>query len=207
MFNLNKMVFLGAAAAALVAGSASAQRGVAAPAKQPLTLSAFEARLAAKFARSDVNRDGFLTLAEAETAKAARPSRGERLAAREQRKAKRAQRLARVDTNGDGVVSPAERQARVAARAPQTAEQRADRVEQRAERRAERQALRGSAGLRLNEKRFARLDANGDGRLSLAEATSRVAVRFARLDANKDGSVTREERRQLKAQRQARRNG
>lgn len=209
---MKKFVLVGAAAAALLALPSLAQapqRGSA----QSMTLDAMQARAQAQFARTDADRDGFLTQAETQAQGASRPGREQRLAAREQRQAKRAERIARLDTDRDGTISQAERQARAAARGGDQAQrearqaQRQARQAQRLERRAQRQATRGTRGLRMNEQRFARLDANKDSRLSLAEVTARLAARFQRLDADRDGAVTREERRSARAQRQSRRNG
>ncbi len=202
---MKTFVLAAAAAAALLAvptlGQAPAGQGA-----QPMTLAAMQARVQAQFARTDANRDGFLTRAEAQAQAAAHPGREQRLANREQRQAKRAERLARLDTDRDGTISPAERQARAATRGGDQAERQA-RQAQRLEHRAQRQATRGARGLRINEQRFTRLDANKDSRLSLAEVTARLATRFERLDANRDGAITREERRSARGQRQSRRNG
>ncbi len=193
-----QFILAGAAAAALLAVPAVAQAPQRSHA-QPMTLAVMQARVQAQFARTDANRDGFLTKAEIQAQAAARPSREQRLANREKRQVKRAQRIARFDTDRDGTISQVERQAREAARGGDQA--------QRLERRAQRQATRGARGLRINEQRFARLDANKDSRLSLAEVSARLASRFQRIDNNHDGVITREERRSARAQRQARRNG
>lgn len=205
---MTKFGFSALAAAALVAVPAlAAQQGDTRRGAQPLTAAAFQARVEARFAATDANRDGFIAQAEAQ----ARAGAGaERREAREQRRAKRAERLARLDTDRDGTISAAERQAQLAARGLDQAEVQAKRAERRAlraERRAERKEMRAGRTLRIGDKRFARLDADKDGRLSLAEVTARSAVRFQRLDANKDGALTREERRSARAERQARRNG
>ena len=202
---MKKFVLAGAAAAALLAVPSLAQAPQRAQA-QPMTLGGMQARVQAQFARTDVNRDGFLTQAETQAQVASRPGREQRLAARQQRQAKRAERLARLDTDRDGTISQAEREARAAARGGDQAQRQA-RQAQRLDRRAKRQATRGARGLRINAQRFARLDANKDSHLSLAEVTARLPARFQRLDANRDGAVTREERRSARAQRQGRRNG
>ncbi len=44
-------------------------------------------------------------------------------------------------------------------------------------------------------KRFAKLDTNGDGVVTMQEMEQRALERFAKADANKDGKVTPEERR------------
>jgi Ca2+-binding EF-hand superfamily protein len=205
---MNTLFLIGASAAALIAGPALAvQQNASRPAAQPLTLASFQSRVEAKFVRTDANKDGFISQSEATAAASSQPSREQRLAARQQRQAKRAERLARLDTNKDGAISAAERQERAAARRGGQAQSQEVRAERRAERRSERQAMRGLATLRLNDKRFARLDVNKDNRLSLQEVTTRSALRFSRLDQNKDGSLTREERRDARARRHSRQNG
>ncbi|WP_082523997.1 EF-hand domain-containing protein [Methylobacterium sp. Leaf399] len=44
------------------------------------------------------------------------------------------------------------------------------------------------------ERRFRRIDANGDGALTVEEIDAVFAKRFARLDVDRDGRVTRAER-------------
>lgn len=200
-----RKVTLGAAAVAALLSVPAIAQSVYRDGAQPMTLAAMQARVQAQFARTDANRDGFLTQEETQAQAANFPSGQQRLAKREQRQAKRAQRLARLDTNRDGTISQEERQARIAARVGNQA-QREARQAQRLERRAQRQATRGTRGLRINDQRFARLDSDKDSRLSLAEVTARLVARFERLDANGDGAVTREERRSAPAQRQSRRN-
>ena len=58
---------------------------------------------------------------------------------------------------------------------------------------------------RLGGKRFERIDADKDGRISLAEVTTQRLRAFDRADANRDGRLTREERQATRAERQARR--
>jgi len=53
---------------------------------------------------------------------------------------------------------------------------------------------------------FAKADANGDGKVTLSEATSKALELFDQADANHDGTVTPEERRAaLKARMELRR--
>jgi Ca2+-binding EF-hand superfamily protein len=58
---------------------------------------------------------------------------------------------------------------------------------------------------------FDRLDADKDGRVSLAEASTHALALFDRADANRDGTVTPEERRaawqRFREERQGRRGG
>jgi hypothetical protein len=43
-----------------------------------------------------------------------------------------------------------------------------------------------------------RVDANGDGQISLAEMTAQAEMRFDRMDANKDGTIDAAERSALR---------
>lgn len=53
----------------------------------------------------------------------------------------------------------------------------------------------GGAGMFLRGNWFARADANGDGRVTLAEARGAAMAMFDRVDLNRDGIVSPEERR------------
>ena len=79
-----------------------------------------------------------------------------------------AARFATLDTNGDGMVTAEEL---IAAGVDRAAERAAD----------------------MAAKMLERLDADGDGALSLAEMPDRAERGFDRLDADDDGAVTREE--------------
>jgi Ca2+-binding EF-hand superfamily protein len=195
-----------ATAAAVFLGFPAAAAQQASP-RQPQTMASVQSHVEAQFARTDADKDGYVTPAEAAVAHtASQAQKAQRASTREQRQAKRAARLARFDANKDGSISQAERQAQRPAAAPNSPA-RAERQAVRAQKRAERQALNGGRALRINDKRFARLDTNKDGRLALAEVTVRVAKRFQRVDANRDGSITRDERRSARALRQSRRQG
>ena len=105
----------------------------------------------------------------------------------------------RVDRDGDRRVSLAEMQTRAAERFARMdvdrdgrltrEERRAGREAMRAERAALRQSRSGERGGR-RAAMLARLDANRDGQLSLAEAPPRLAQRFAQLDADRNGRLT-----------------
>ena len=198
---MKKIVLFGAAAAALLATPALAQqdrggmdRGAG------VTRAQVQARVQQAFARVDVNRDGFVTQQEAQSVRGAvgGERRGNRGQAREAR-------FAQLDANRDGQISRAE------FFAPRPAAERGERREMRAERRAQRVERRGQRGngggmfARLGGNRFDRVDANRDGRISLAEVTTLRLSAFDRADANRDGLVTREERRSAREARQARR--
>ena len=195
---MNKIVLLGAAAAALIATPSLAQqvRGGFQPGVG-VTRAEVQTRVRDMFARVDANRDGYVTQAEAQAFRGA--ARGNR---REARQDRREERFARLDANRDGEISRAEFFA-----SPQRGD-RAERRDLRGERRADRMERRGQRGglfARLGERRFDRVDVNNDGRISLAEATQLRLQAFDRADVNRDGRLTREERRSLRAGRQQRR--
>jgi hypothetical protein len=191
------LILAGAGLAALAALPAAAQpvpgpdagfrgRGEAA---RPLTRAAVEARVEARFARADANRDGFITREEAQAARpGARGDRGERPTGR------RDALFARLDTNRDGQLSREEFDARGAF---------AGRQGERFGQRGGRQAFAGRG--------FAMLDADRDGRVSIGEARARALQAFERADTNRDGVVTPEERQAareaLRARFQSRRAG
>jgi Ca2+-binding EF-hand superfamily protein len=183
-----KKLMFGALAAAVLSVPAGAQL-----APQGMTRAEMEARVRANFGRVDANRDGYVTREEAQAVR--RSVRTER---RGDRQAGREAAFARLDANRDGSISRTEFLER-----RQTAE-RGDRRARRAERRAERRewlVARRQGGMRLGGRVFERIDADRDGRVSLAEATTARLRLFERLDANRDGRVTREERRQARAAR------
>lgn len=188
---MNKLL-AGLITAAVIAAPASAQ--VAPQTGAGLTRADMETRVRANFARVDANRDGFVTREEARAVRASQ--RGERAG---DRRARRERAFARLDANRDGSISRSEFLERAA-----TAE-RGDRRDRRAERRAERRVRvaerRGL--LRLGGKRFARFDADRDGRVSLSEVLTVRARAFERVDANRDGRVTRDERRAVREARRS----
>lgn len=108
-----------------------------------------------------------------------------------------AERFSRLDTDGNGLVTRAEMDAMKAQRAEQRAErmaqmsaERRERIENRMERRQARAGERGERGA----KRWERMDANGDGAISLAEFQARPLAMFQRADADGNGIVTQAER-------------
>lgn len=184
---MKKFVFFGAAAAALVAGPATAQPRQ--DGGRVVDRAQVESRVQAMFARVDADRDGFVTQAEAEAA------RTTVRAQRQERRGERRQALfARLDADGNGVINRAEFDA---PRAPRAGGERGEGRAQRFHRRGARGGMHGGfAGEGL-----ARMDADGDGRVSLAEATRSRLERFDRLDANDDGRISRDEVEAIRAER------
>jgi Ca2+-binding EF-hand superfamily protein len=196
----------GVAIAALAALPALAQPG---PARegfgQPLTRAAVQTQVQARFAKLDANRDGFVTQDEAKAVAEAR--RTERQASRGER---RAALFERLDANRDGSISRAEFDSRPALGRGDRAERRGERGERRAGRMEHRghRMGRGGAGMAgggFGLRAFETMDANRDGRVSLAEASTQALSRFDRADANRDGTITREERQAVRAERGERR--
>lgn len=202
---MKKIVLLGAAAAALAATPTLAQQGQGGAERGAgVTRAQVETRIRDMFARVDTNRDGFVTQAEAQAVRGA--ARAER---RGDRADRRQDRFAHLDANRDGSISRDEFFARAErGDRAERGERRGQRAERRAERREdrlERRNQRGGLMARLGGKRFERIDADKDGRISLAEATAQRLRAFDRADANRDGRLTREERQAVRADRQARR--
>ena len=206
---MKKIVLFGAAAAALIATPTLAQqnrsdfgRGAG------VTRAEVESRTRDQFARTDVNRDGYISQSEAQAVRGRaggerRADRGQRAERREARSDRREQVFASLDRNRDGSISRSE------FFAPRDRADRAERRALRGERRGqfagrsgERQANRG---LGFGGRSFELMDANRDGRVSLSEATAHRVRAFFRADANRDGRVTREERRALRDARQGQR--
>jgi Ca2+-binding EF-hand superfamily protein len=196
---MKKFLFAGAALAACVAAPAAAQPGGDGAGRfgQPQTRSAVQAKVEARFARVDVNRDGFVTRDEVQARRADR---------REARGQRREQRFERLDANNDGMISRAEFDSPRAVRGGDRSERRAARAERRGQRFAHRGG-RGRGGMmaRFGGRAFAMMDMNRDGRVALAEAQRAALQRFDRIDSNRDGRITRDERLAVRAARQERR--
>jgi len=193
---MNKLIFLGAAVAALAAGAAIAQPQPA-PART-IDRAQVESRVAAMFARVDANRDGFVTQEEAQ---------GARNAIRAQRQERRGERreamFARLDADRNGSIS---REEFTAPRARAEGGERGERRAERMGRGGQRFAHRGGRGMRagMGGQGFTMMDADRDGRVSLAEATRFRLEHFDRVDANDDGRISRDEIQAVRAGRQAR---
>jgi len=170
---------LGVPALAQVAPPAP-QRPV--PAQRVHTRAEVQASTAQMFARLDTNRDGFVTKAEADAARALFRSQFAARAGEKQGAA-----FDRMDANRDGSVSRPEWDARTAQRQQRAAAQGA---------KAPRAGMRGMHG--FGGRMFEMADANRDGRVSLQEAQTAALQHFDMMDANRDGQVTPEERGQMR---------
>jgi hypothetical protein len=160
-------------------------------AAQPVTRAVVETRVRERFARVDINRDGFVTQEEAQAFRATAHARrqGMRAERRQNRDGNREAMFTRLDANRDGMISLEE------FNRPRAGMQRGERRAMRAERRGG-----GGAG-GFGARAFERLDTDGDRRISLAEATQARLRGFEQMDGNRDGSISPEERRARRAAR------
>lgn len=189
---MKPFLIAGAAVAALAGITPIIAQTTQPPASSPRADSAkvhtradVQSRVAARFAKLDANRDGFVTQAETDALLA---QRGAKRAERTQRRAERrdpAKIFDRLDANKDGAISRAE-----FAAAPHP-----DR----------KGGPRGGVHRGVAGRMFGISDVNRDGRVSLAEAQQAALQHFDQADSNRDGQLTREERRagrqQMRAQR------
>lgn len=190
-----KKFLIGASVAALLAVPALAiqHEGMKGHGMQgPQTRAQVQAMVQQHFALIDANRDGAVTQAEFDAGKQ------KMQAEREAMRAKRhAEHFTRMDANKDGQLSRAEFDAA------------------HAQRMGEHRGMgghdgmgmgdhdmkmgghgmgMGGHGMKMGGMAFADVDANKDGRVTLAEASAKALAWFDRIDANKDGTVTPEER-------------
>jgi Ca2+-binding EF-hand superfamily protein len=99
------------------------------------------------------------------------------------------ERLKAADTNADGLISRSE-----AAALPRLAD-RFDEIDANKDGQVSFEELRASRGHHRHGGYLKRMDTDGDGKVSRAEALSAAEAAFARADANADGFVTKEEMR------------
>jgi len=149
-----------------------------------------------RFARMDLNRDGFVAGNEMQSLRG--QNKGQRQAGerrgrggRERVAANPGAAFDRLDANRDGSISRDEfSRGR----------------EIRSERKLARNGAPGVRGARMGGGRkgggmMRMADLDRDGRVSLQEATNSALQRFDRVDANRDGQITRDERRHNREQR------
>lgn len=205
-----------ASASALVGGAALAMQlttpASAGQSPSPMmkvqTRAEVVARVRESFAKLDADRDGFVTKAEADSARESmRGQTRQRFAQQLGQPGAAAPRPAgggaaafdQLDTNKDGVVSRDEFSAgrKLRGKRPMAGEDQG-----------------GERGMRMSGGRMAGLfgrmfemsDANKDGKVSLQEAEAAALSRFDTADANKDGQLTPQERMQMQQRMRAQRN-
>ena len=147
------------------------------------------------FERLDSNRDGAITKAEIEAAKANRSERMAKRIARHRggagQPADRGAMFDRLDANRDGSISRAEFDAAHA--------RRMTRVDTNGDGRPDVRRMgarmRGMGG--MGGHMFELADANRDGRVTLQEATNAALRHFDTADINRDGQLTPQERMQM----------
>lgn len=152
------------------------------------------------FDRLDSNRDGSITKAESEAAKANHGQRGGKRMMKHGgvggQRADRGAMFERLDANRDGAISRAEFDAVHAQRQQRIATRDKDgdgRPDARRVGGGHRMGMDGGLGGRM----FDLADANHDGRVTLQEATNAALRHFDTADVNRDGQLTPEERRQM----------
>jgi EF hand len=121
--------------------------------------------------------------------------------------------FARMDANGDGALTPADREARMAERRAAMFDRldadkngQISRKEFAARPAGEKQGKRGHRmgmgmgmwGERGGAMMMQRADANSDGRITQAEFTAAALARFDRTDADRNGEVTAAERKAMR---------
>ena len=185
---MNKTLLIGGLAALTLAaaGGAFAQQTTERPQVRALRADAdgdhrlsqaeFVGRRLERLTAADADRDGSVTAEERRAAARARMDR------------RADTRFERLDADGDGMISKAEFDAR---------------REHRAEARAERGARRAHRGFAGRPARHARHDRRMEARgpVAIAEVQARTEAAFARLDADHDGYVTIAERQTVRADR------
>jgi len=185
-----------AATAGLLAAPALAQtadHAAHSPKAGPQTRVELQQHIAQRFAALDTNKDGAVTKAEFDAHRAAMKQKWE-----QHKKERRDAFFARADTNKDGQISKAEFDAAGTARdahrahGPRSAD---NRPMGHHGRHGMKPGMGGPGMMKHHGDMFAMMDANKDGKVTLAEMSARPLAMFDKADANKDGTVTPEERR------------
>lgn len=155
------------------------------PPAPPLTRADFMGRVDRAFAAMDANHDGALTPGEIADYRYARM--------RARHKERRDREFAEIDANRDGTVSRAEFEAfRPGMAPPPPGGQDAGPGDRRPGRDGPGRGDEDGVPL-MGDHWFAAADANGDGRVTLAEARQFAGGLFDRLDRDHDGTISPEE--------------
>lgn len=149
-------------------------------AMKDITRADAEAKVKARFAAADTNKDGVVTQEEVKALREARMA--------EHRDA----RFKHMDTNGDGSISRAEFDASAQSRHSRMADSSKD---------GPRAGGHGGYGrhhrgmeMGMGGRMFEKADANKDGKVTLAEATSAAMTHFDAVDTDKNGTISAQER-------------
>lgn len=143
-----------------------------------ITFVEFSTAADARFAKSDLDANGFVTKEERKTAREA------------YRTEARAKRFSATDANADGALTQAEIDAKMAERKAKMEARKGERSGDKKARMkdgAKKDKRKGKRGDRVNP------DTDGDGQVSYAEHTASVQAKFTKLDANADGVLTADE--------------
>jgi len=164
-------------AAALLAVPAAAQLGLGGADAGPVTRAELKAKLDAKFAQADANHDGVLTREEWDAARA------------EKRAARKEKAFDRLDADRSGSISRSEWDAPRPDRAS-APDAEAGGTPPPPPGHGRRHGGPGRIGAGV----FDRLDADHDGKVTLAEFEARPLEMFDRADTDHDGTVSPDER-------------
>ncbi len=188
-----------AAATPLLAQPAPMTPGAPMRVAKTMVRAELQTRVQTQFAKRDANRDGFLTAEEM-----TRRGGGMKMRRMGGQQATRDPNVAfdRLDANRDGSISRDE-----FARAREVRSEKRVAMRQNGQPGAmkQRRGMRGGGGM-MGGAMLRMADANRDGRVSLAEATTGALRHFDMMDGNRDGRVTPEERAAGRAQMRAMRN-
>ena len=164
-----------------------------------VTRAEVDAKVRQHFAKLDANRDGFVTTAEIDAGKAAMTDRWQNAGIGHAMKVKRGDpnvAFDRIDSDKSGTISRDEfakgREVRIEKRIAIGGAEAGDRSPMPM--RMHRMGGKGGMGM-MGGHLLKMADADKDGRVSLAEATSGAMQHFDKIDTNRDGRITPEERR------------
>ena len=145
--------------------------------KPDMTRAEVEAKVKERFTMIDANKDGAITVEEVKAHKEAR------------HKQRADAHFKMMDGNGDGSISRAEFDAGHAAMRDGMTGGKGDRGHG---------PMMGGGhhgmAMKMGERMFEKADANKDGKVTLAEASSAALAHFDKADADKNGTVTSQER-------------
>jgi Ca2+-binding EF-hand superfamily protein len=149
----------------------------------PMTRADVEQKVKARFAEIDANKDGVITREEAD---AFRDSK---------QKEMRQKMFDRLDANKDGQISREEFDSFHRGGAMAGGNDMHQGMGGEMDHGRMEHGMGHGGMMMMHGDTFAKADANGDGKVTLSEATSKALEMFDRADANHDGTVTPEERR------------